>query len=50
MDRRFEAADPVDVMHPIARRRVVVAVRVDDGTAVARVLADHFDSAAAFSR
>jgi hypothetical protein len=50
MDRRRQPADPVDVGGPVSRRVVVVAVGVDDLAAIARVLADHFDSAAAFWR
>jgi hypothetical protein len=50
VDRRREPADPVDVVDPRSRRGVVVAVRVDDLAAIARVLGDHFDSAAALSR
>jgi hypothetical protein len=50
VDRRREPADPVDVVDPRSRRGVVMAVRVEDLAAITRVLGDHFDSAAAFSR
>jgi siroheme synthase len=50
MDGRRQPADPVDIARPVSRRVVVMAMGVDDLAAIARVLADHFDSAAAFWR
>jgi hypothetical protein len=50
MDRCRQPADAVDVAYPVSRRVVVMAMGVDDLAAIPRVLADHFDSAAAFCR